>query len=225
MIAVGLVDDEPLFTAGLAMIINAQTDLRVAWQASDGDEAIRSHQRNPADILLMDIQMPGTDGVATTKHLVSAGAPGKIIVLTTFDADEYVLTAVAAGAAGFLLKNTPPDQLVDAIRTVNKGDAIISPGPTRKLFATFRQPKTRRPDSSSAGSSHRPDITPLTDREKDVLTLVARGLTNREICDQLWLSMPTVKTHIGNLLAKTGTRDRVRLVLFALHNGFAPQPE
>lgn len=149
MITIGLADDEPLFTAGLATLLAAQPDLRVLWQASDGADAIRRHRHDPADILLLDIQMPGTDGLTATTRLVADDAPGKIIILTTFDTDEYVLAAVEAGAAGFLLKNTAPGQLIDAIRTVAHGDGVISPGPTRRLFATFRHghicPKSPRP--------------------------------------------------------------------------------
>lgn len=216
MITLGLVDDEPLFTAGLAMILDAQPDMSVAWQADDGDAAIRRHTLHPADILLVDIQMPHTDGLTATKQLVATGGPGRVIILTTYDIDDYIPAAIEAGASGFLLKNTPPEQLVDAIRTVAHGDAIISPGPTRKLFNRVRwltEPEGVKPSPTPA---ERQALGTLTDRETQVLTLIAQGLTNQEICDQLWLSMPTVKTHIGNLLAKTQARDRVQLVLFAL---------
>jgi len=219
MITIGLADDEPLFTAGLALILDAQPDMRILWQAIDGADAIRQHQHEASDILLLDIQMPGTDGLAVTRRLVADGTRSKIIILTTFDADEYVLTAVEAGAAGFLLKNTPPDLLIDAIRTVHRGDAVISPGPTRRLFASFRH----RPTPAGPASAHREQQTAdeLTPREREILTLIAQGLTNQEICDRLWLSMSTVKTHIGNLIAKTHSRDRVQLVLFAFRTGIA----
>ena len=216
MITLGLVDDEPLFTAGLAMILDAQPDMRVAWQASDGDDAIIQHALNPADILLVDIQMPHTDGLTATKQLAAAGGPGRVVILTTYDIDEYVPAAIEAGASGFLLKNTPPDQLVDAIRTVHRGDAIISPGPTRKLFNRLQWRPTSGDAEPSLTPRERQVVESLTERETLMLTLVARGLTNQEICDQLWLSMSTVKTHVGNLLAKTQARDRVQLVLFAL---------
>lgn len=219
MITIGLADDEPLFTAGLAMILDAQPDMRVLWQAIDGADAIRHHNQQCPNILLLDIQMPGLDGLAATQRLLAGGTTSKIIILTTFDTDEYVLAAVEYGAAGFLIKNTAPDSVVAAIRTVHQGDAVISPGPTRKLFATFR----RRPGDPSAIAS--PTDTriaeELTPRESDILALIALGRTNQEICDELWLTMPTVKTHIGNLLAKTQARDRVQLALFALRTGLA----
>ena len=216
MITLGLVDDEPLFTAGLAMILDAQPDMSVVWQAADGDDAIRRHALNPADVLLVDIQMPHTDGLTATRRLAAPGQPGRVIILTTFDIDEYVPAAIEAGASGFLLKNTPPDQLIDAIRTVHDGDAIISPGPTRKLFDRLQGQRSRGAAPPSATPAERRVLDSLTDRETQVLTLIAQGLTNQEICDELWLSMPTVKTHIGNLIAKTQARDRVQLVLFAL---------
>jgi DNA-binding NarL/FixJ family response regulator len=219
MMTIGLADDEPLFTTGLSMILDAQPDMRVLWQAIDGADAIRRHDEQAPDVLLLDIQMPGTDGLAVTERLVAAGTSTKIIILTTFDADEYVLTAVEAGAAGFLLKNTAPEQLISAIHVVHSGDAVISPGPTRRLFAAFRAPTPTRDDAPSRYDRQAADL--LTARERDVLALIAEGLTNREICDRLSLSMPTVKTHVGNLIAKVGARDRVQLVLFALRTGFA----
>lgn len=218
MITIGLADDEPLFATGLALILNSQPDMRVLWQAPDGADAILQQHAEPADVILLDIQMPGTDGLAATQSLVANHAGGDIIILTTFDTNEYVLAAVEAGAAGFLLKNTPPDDLIDAIRTVHQGNAVISPGPTRRLFATFR----RDPQTPSANSAltreERQVAASLTTREREVLTLITQGLTNQEICDQLWLSMPTIKTHISNLIAKTQCRDRVHLVLFALRS-------
>lgn len=214
MITIGLADDEPLFTAGLAMILDAQPDMRILWQALDGSDAVRQHHREQPDILLLDIQMPTLDGLATTRRLIANDTGSKIIILTTFDSDEHILSAVEAGAAGFLVKNTPPDQLISAIRTVHSGDAVISPGPTRRLFAAFRQDTIEFASPQSRTDTR--TVARLTPRERDILTLIAQGLTNQEICDRLWLSMPTVKTHIGNLLAKTNSRDRVQLVLFAL---------
>lgn len=215
MITIGLADDEPLFTAGLTMILDAQPDMTVSWQAVDGDDALRHHRNQTPDVVLLDIQMPTLDGLSATQRLIADKTDTKIIILTTFDSDENVLRAVEAGAAGFLLKNTSPDQLVSAIRTVHAGDAVISPGPTRRLFARFRhnQPSNLAPTTQLAAA--------LTPRESDILALIAQGHTNQEICNRLWLSMPTVKTHIGNLIAKTNSRDRVQLVLFALRTGVA----
>ncbi|WP_210729269.1 response regulator [Actinomyces procaprae] len=214
MIRVALVDDEPLFTAGLAMLLGAQPDIEVAWQAGDGGQALRRAQSDPVDVILLDVQMPGLDGLATTRRLIEAGAQGRIVILTTFDTDGYVMGAIEAGAAGFLLKNTAPERLIEAVRTVHAGDSVISPGPTRRLLTAVRagqveQTRTQPPPLPGG----------LTERETEVLALVARGLTNQEICDRLWLSMATVKTHISHLLAKTGARDRVQLVLLALRTG------
>ena len=219
MITIGLADDDPLFTAGLAMILDAQDGFTVLWQAIDGADALRHHDRQQPDVLLLDIRMPVLDGLATTERLIGSGTGSKIIILTTFDSDEYVLAAVEAGAAGFLLKNTPPDGLIEAIRTVQNGDSVISPGPTRRLFATFRA-NLARPRVMLSPADARA-VAELTEREREVLALIADGRANREICDELWLSMPTVKTHVGNLLAKTGARDRVQLVLFALRTELA----
>ena len=220
MITIALADDEPLFTAGLAMILSAQPDMRVLWQAIDGADALRQHERERPDVLLCDIQMPGTAGLETVRQIVAEGAETRIVMLTTFEADEYVLAAIEHGAAGFLLKNTPPGELIAAIRTVHGGDAVISPGPTRKLFSTYRQvsqqamgPNPHDTDAALADA--------LTQREREVIEFVAQGLRNQEICDRLWLSMPTVKTHIGNLMAKTHSRDRVQLALYALRAGIA----
>lgn len=185
--------------------------------------------------------MPGLDGLATTRRLVESGVQGHIVILTTFDTDGYVLGAIEAGAAGFLLKNTPPDRLVEAVRTVHGGDSVISPGPTRRLLTAVRsgtavtagttstsgatrRPRTVAGDPGAAGTrASEPEALrvteDLTGREREILALIAAGLTNGEICDRLWLSMPTVKTHVSHLLAKTGCRDRVQLVLLALRTG------
>ena len=217
VIRIGLTDDEPLLTAGLAMLLGAQDDMEVVWQAADGYETLRRAETDPVDVLLLDVQMPGLDGLVATRRLVGAGAQGRIVILTTFDTDGYVLGAIEAGAAGFLLKNTPPKRLIEAVRTVHAGDSVISPGPTRRLLTAMR--------SGRAGGGRQAQPAPvrlpadLTGREREVLGLVAAGLTNQEICDRLWLSMPTVKTHVSHLLAKTGARDRVQLVLVALRTG------
>lgn len=219
MITIALADDEPLFTAGLSMILDAQPDMRVIWRAIDGADAIRHHSNAQPEILLLDIQMPTLDGIAATKQLVSQDTSSKIIILTTFDTDENVLTAIESGAAGFLVKNTAPEQVLAAIHTVHEGDAVISPGPTRRLFKTFRERPTQGVSTDTAPTDRRAhDLTP---REQDILALIAKGLTNQEICDELWVGMPTVKTHIRNLLAKTQSRDRVQLALFALRKGIA----
>lgn len=222
VIRIGLTDDEPLLTAGLAMLLGAQGDMEVVWQAADGHQALRRAESDPVDVLLLDIQMPGLDGLDTTRRLVSGGAQGRIIILTTFDTDGYVLGAIEAGAAGFLLKSTAPERLVEAVRTVHAGDSVISPGPTRRLLGAVRRGAPASP-GAAARAAPAPggagELAGLTEREREILRLVAIGLTNREICDRLWVSMPTVKTHVSHLLAKTGSRDRVQLVLLALRSG------
>lgn len=221
VIRVGLTDDEPLFSAGLAMLLGAQADMEVVWVAGSGHEALRRAQADPVDVLLLDVQMPGMDGLETTRQLVSAGAQGRVVILTTFDTDGYVLGAIEAGAAGFLLKSTPPDQLLEAVRVVHAGDSVISPGPTRRLLTAMRQGSLGAGGQEAPGGAPGPEgvVADLTERERQVLRLVALGLTNQEICDQLWLSMATVKTHVSHLLSKTGSRDRVQLVLLALRTG------
>ena len=219
MIRVGLADDQALFTAGMAMVIDSQPDLTVAWEAADGAQAVARQQADPVDVLLMDVQMPGTDGLSATRSLVSAGAGCRIVILTTFDLDEYVVEGVEAGAAGFLLKNTPPEELLAAVRTVHGGDSVVSASATRRLLRQVR------PLLGGPAAPARPDrgtrraVDSLTPREREVLVAVALGYTNTEICERLVLSMPTVKTHVGQVLAKTGSRDRVQAVLFAIRAG------
>lgn len=238
MIRIGLADDEPLFSAGMAMLLVAQEDMEVLWRAVDGADALRRQRRDPADVLLLDAQMPVMGGLTATQRLVEDKTPGRIVILTTFDTDGYVLGAIEAGAAGFLLKNTAPQDLIAAVRTVHSGDSVISPGPTRRLMLAMRQgleahaaPRTGAGTSPGAPgprtaraaepSGVAPAVLPdhVTGREREILALIAMGLTNQELCDRLWLSMATVKTHVSHLLAKTGCRDRVQLVLLALRTG------
>ena len=233
MIRLGLTDDEPLFTMGLAMLLGAQPDMEVVWQAVDGNDALRCYAADPVDVLLLDVQMPGRDGLSTTRELVARGISGRVVILTTFDTDGYVMGSIEAGAAGFLLKNTPPQDLIAAIHTVHDGDSVISPGPTRRLLTAVRAGQVSGAGAeSSVGSTPSEgsaeavraaeaaqQVEALTQREREILALIALGLTNQEICDREWLSMPTVKTHVSHLLSKTGCRDRVQLVLLALRGG------
>ena len=235
MIRLGLTDDEPLFTMGLAMLLGAQPDMEVVWQAVDGNDALTCNAADPVDVLLLDVQMPGLDGLSTTRELVARGITGRVVILTTFDTDGYVMGSIEAGAAGFLLKNTPPQDLIAAIHTVHDGDSVISPGPTRRLLTAVRAGQVSGAgagDAAGAGSSPSEgsaeavraaeaaqQVKALTQREREILALIALGLTNQEICDREWLSMPTVKTHVSHLLSKTGCRDRVQLVLLALRGG------
>ena len=234
MIRLGLVDDEPLFTMGLAMLLGAQPDMEVVWRAVDGNDALRRNDADPVDVLLLDVQMPGLDGLAATRELMARGTTGRVVILTTFDTDGYVMGAIEAGAAGFLLKNTPPQDLIAAIRTVHDGDSVISPGPTRRLLTAVRTGQVSSTLGNDAGAGRHASedsveavraaeasqqVAALTQREREILALIALGLTNQEICDREWLSMPTVKTHVSHLLSKTGCRDRVQLVLLALRGG------
>ena len=234
MIRLGLADDEPLFTMGLAMLLGAQPDMEVVWRAVDGNDALMRNTADPVDVLLLDVQMPGLDGLAATREFMARGITGRVVILTTFDTDGYVMGAIEAGAAGFLLKNTPPQDLITAIRTVHDGDSVISPGPTRRLLTAVRTGQVSSTLGNDAGAGRHASedsveavraaeasqqVAALTQREREILALIALGLTNQEICDREWLSMPTVKTHVSHLLSKTGCRDRVQLVLLALRSG------
>jgi len=234
VIRLGLADDEPLFTMGLAMLLGAQPDMEVVWRAVDGNDALMRNDADPVDVLLLDVQMPGLDGLAATRELMARGITGRVVILTTFDTDGYVMGAIEAGAAGFLLKNTPPQDLITAIRTVHDGDSVISPGPTRRLLTAVRTGQVSGTLGNDAGAGRHASedsveavraaeasqqVAALTQREREILALIALGLTNQEICDREWLSMPTVKTHVSHLLSKTGCRDRVQLVLLALRGG------
>jgi len=208
-IRVALVDDQQLIRAGFRMVVGSQPDMQVVAEAGDGDEALRVLATTTADVVLMDVRMPGTDGIAACATLTET-SPTKVIILTTFDLDEYVVAAIKAGASGFLLKDAPPEDLLHAIRTVHAGDAVIAPSSTKRLlekFAHLPQP---------SGSQRFDD---LTDREREVLLLMARGLSNQEICTELYLAEPTVKTHVGRVLAKLGARDRVQAVVMAHEAG------
>lgn len=220
-ITIGLADDQHLVRAGFAMVLNSQPDLRVAWEAADGAEAVAKAQAEPVDVVLMDVQMPVLDGIAATEKLLAKGLRGssgsapRVVILTTFDSENYVLAAVDAGASGFLLKDTLPEDLIEAIRTVHASEAVISPQQTARLLARA----SRGPDVN-AGLPE-----PLTPREQEILTLMARGASNAEIAAQLFISLPTVKTHVGRVLAKTSSRDRVHAVLFAFRRGLVTREQ
>lgn len=207
---VGLVDDQELFTDGLAMMINSQRDLQVCWQATNGQEALRRQNEKPADVTLMDVRMPVMNGLEATRRWPM----GRVIVLTTFDDENYLTEALALGASGFLVKDSDPEDILAAVRTVHAGDAVISPLATRKLL-TQMQPALR----SAAAMPAEVEKSGLTEREREVLTLMATGLSNTEIATQLWVSLPTVKTHVSQVLHKTASRDRVQAVLWACGHG------
>ncbi|AZA10066.1 response regulator [Corynebacterium pseudopelargi] len=219
VVRVGLVDDQRLVRAGFAMVLSSQPDLLVAWQAADGKEAVHMAQTQPVDVILMDIQMPVMNGIEAIRALRTN--PAKIVVLTTFDADAYVIGALEHGASGFLLKDTEPEALIEAVRTVAAGDAVISPQATSTLLKHMR---TSVPETASQRVPLKL-IDPLTPREEEILVLMAKGLSNAEIARELYISMPTVKTHVGKVLAKTDSRDRVQAVLFAFRHGMVTQAE
>ena len=214
-IRVLLVDDQPLLRAGFRMILETEPDLQVVGDASDGRGAIEAVRRTRPDVVLMDIRMPGMDGVEATRRLAAADAPvpTRILVLTTFDLDEYIVEALRAGASGFLLKDVPPEALVDAIRVVARGEALLAPAVTRRLLDRFAG---RLPSPSAAPP---PGLADLTARELEVLRLVARGMSNREIADELILGETTVKTHVSRIFMKLDLRDRVQAVILAYEVG------
>ena len=219
-IRVYLVDDQALVRSGFAMLLSAQPDITVVGEAADGAAALAGLAVTAADVVLMDIRMPVLDGVEATRRLLSRPGPApRVLVLTTFDLDEYVFAAIAAGASGFLLKDARPDDLVGAIRAVAGGDAVLAPSATRRLLAHVAP-------SLPAGTPARdPLLAQLTARETEVLVEIARGATNGEIAASLFLAESTVKTHVGSLLAKLGRRDRVGLVLLAVRSGLVGPDE
>jgi len=209
-----LVDDQRLVRTGLAMILDAEDDIEIVGEAGDGDAAVELARSRRPDVVLMDIRMPGTDGIEATRRLAGADAvdPVKVLILTTFDADELVYAALRAGASGFLLKDTPAPDLVQAVRVVADGQALLAPTVTRRLLDEFAQ---QGPDDTSDP----PDLDVLTAREREVLLLVAEGLSNAEIAERLVVGETTVKTHVGRVLAKLGLRDRVQAVVLAYESG------
>jgi DNA-binding NarL/FixJ family response regulator len=208
---VAVADDQDLVRAGLCGILQAASDLAVVGEAATGGQAIALVQAEKPDVVLMDIRMPDLDGIEATRR-ITAAEDTKVLILTTFDLDEYVYSALRGGASGFLLKDTPPRQLIEAVRTVAHGDALLAPAITRRLIAQF----TARPPVTAARPAQ---LDALTDREREVLTLVADGLTNDEIARHLYISPGTAKTHVRHLLAKLDARDRVQLAIIAHRTG------
>ena len=224
-IRVMLVDDQPLVRTGFAMVIDSQPDLSVVAQVSDGAEAITAQRTHRADVILMDVRMPRMDGIEATRRILgdtptSADGPAgpRVVVLTTFDIDDYVVEAIRAGASGFLLKDAQPEELLSAIRTVHRGDAVIAPSATRRLLTQMVADQPFRPRDTSA-------VDQLTERERDVLVRMARGLSNQEIAAELFVAEATVKTHVGRILAKLCARDRVQAVIVAFEAGLVAPGE
>jgi DNA-binding NarL/FixJ family response regulator len=214
-ISVLLADDQPLLRMGFRMILEAQPDMTVAGEAADGAEAVERTVALAPDVVLMDVRMPGTDGIEATRRIVAGGSGARVLILTTFDLDEYAFSALRAGASGFLLKDAPPADLLSGIRAVASGDAVVAPSVTRRLLDAYAH---RLPDGN-APASRSSRLDPLTEREREVLLAVAGGLSNAEIASRLVVSEATVKTHVGRILTKLGLRDRVQAVILAYETG------
>ena len=248
-IRVIIADDQDLVRAGFSMVINSQPDMTVVGQARDGAEAVRLSQQFHPDVVLMDVRMPGMDGIEATGIITGSGdgsrvgrtSPGsgtedppcagaghrtRVIILTTFDLDEYVMSAINAGASGFLLKDTEPETLLTSIRTVDQGNAIIAPSATKRLIEKMLEDgytphsgeRISDQGKGASGTYTDPELNDLTEREREVLVEIAHGLSNQEIADKLFISLPTVKTHVAHILAKIHARDRVQAVVFAYDN-------
>jgi DNA-binding NarL/FixJ family response regulator len=216
-IGVLIADDQALVRAGFRMVLEVEDDITVVGEAANGEQAVHSAQRLKPDVVLMDIRMPELDGIAATRQIASAdpgraGPEPRVLILTTFDLDEYVYDALGAGASGFLLKDSSPDQLVAAIRVVAGGEALLAPSVTSRLIGQFARARQHRPEPP-------PGLDELTARELEVFELLARGMSNAEIAASLMVSDSTIKTHVAHLLAKLGLRDRIHAVVLAYESG------
>jgi DNA-binding NarL/FixJ family response regulator len=213
LIRVALVDDQVMVRAGFRMILESEPDITVVGEAGDGREAIEMVERSNPHVVLMDVRMPVMDGIEATRHLVTGPSDARVLILTTFDLDDYVYAALRAGASGFMLKDAPAEQLINAVRVIAAGDALLAPSVTRLLIEEV----SRRPSVDAATVA--PGLADLTERELEVLRAMARGLSNGEIAAQLFLGEATVKTHVGRVLTKLGLRDRVQAVVVAYESG------
>ena len=215
-IRVLIADDQPMVRAGLRMILELEPDIDIVGEAADGNEAVAVAAATEPDVILMDVRMPNLDGLEATRRIVGSREDGpRVLILTTFDLDVYVYEALASGASGFVLKDIEPEKLVDAIRVIANGEALLSPTVTRKLIEEF----VRRPPDVVRPSPR--ELEQLTAREAEIMALVARGLSNAEIAAQAFVSEPTVKTHVARILMKLGLRDRVQVVVYAYEHGLA----
>ena len=209
-IRVLLVDDQAMVRAGLRMLLSGEPDIEVVAEAGDGREAVAQAERFRPGVVLMDIRMPHMDGLEATRRILAADESARVLVLTTFNLDEYVFEALGAGASGFVLKDDPPEQLIAAVRTVADGEALLSPGVTRRVIHEFTRVRRQAPPKA---------VETLTDRERDVFRLITQGLSNAEIGEQLFISDTTVKTHVTRLLQKLGLRDRAQAIVLAYQTG------
>ncbi len=214
-VRVVIADDQAMVRAGFRLILESDGDIEVVGEAEDGAGAVAAVESLRPDVVLMDIQMPLLDGIAATRRLLQpddgSDPPSRVLILTTFERDDYIFAALRAGASGFLLKNAPPEDLIEAVRVVAAGDALLAPSVTRRIIAEFAL--------TPAPMTPAPELATLTERERDTLRLIARGLTNAEIAERLFVGESTVKTHVSNVLAKLGVRDRVQAVVFAYESG------
>ncbi|CAM5446480.1 DNA-binding response regulator [Streptomyces tanashiensis] len=224
MTTVLIADDQPMQRFGFRMLLESQDDMTVVGEASNGTEAIRLVDRHHPDVVLMDIRMPGLDGIEATRRIVAAGDRTRILIVTTFDLDEYAYDGLRAGASGFLVKDAQPEELLAGIRAVAGGDAVVAPSLTRRLLDAYihHLPPAAAPAPAPAEDAR---LAALTDREREILTVIGKGWSNTEIAERLHLAESTVKTHVGRILAKTGTRDRVQAVILAYDTGLVtPAP-
>ncbi|MCX4749384.1 response regulator transcription factor [Kitasatospora sp. NBC_01287] len=214
-IRVLLVDDQPLLRVAFTLVLDSQPDLSVVGEAEDGAEAVRLAAAHAPDVVLMDVRMPGMDGIEATRRIVEESPDTKVLIMTTFDLDEYAFAGLRAGASGFLLKNAQPAELLSAIRSVAAGDAVVAPRITRRLLDTFA---SQLPADGGSPDRAESAVEALTTRERSVLVQIARGLSNAEVAAELFLAEATVKTHVSRILLKLGLRDRVQAVVFAYEN-------
>ncbi|MFK4543935.1 DNA-binding NarL/FixJ family response regulator [Streptomyces tendae] len=214
MTTVLIADDQPLQRFGFRMLLESQDDMTVVGEAANGAEATRMTAELHPDVVLMDVRMPGLDGIEATRRIVEAGGRTRVLILTTFDLDEYAYSGLRAGASGFLVKDAQPEELLSGIRAVATGDAVVAPSLTRRLLDAYvhHLPAATQPNPSGSPDAR---LAPLTDRETEILRVMGQGWTNTEIAERLHLAESTVKTHVGRILAKTGSRDRVQAVILA----------
>ncbi|MEU6685023.1 response regulator transcription factor [Streptomyces sp. NPDC046832] len=214
MTTVLIADDQPLQRFGSRMLLESQDDMTVVGEATNGSEAVRMAAELHPDVILMDIRMPGLDGIEATRRITAAGDRTRVLIVTTFDLDEYAYAGLRAGASGFLVKDAQPEELLSGIRAVATGDAVVAPSLTRRLLDAYVHHLPSGP-TTEAGTQEDPRLASLTDREREILTVIGQGWTNTEIAARLHLAESTVKTHVGRILAKTGSRDRIQAVILA----------
>ncbi|MEW2394372.1 response regulator transcription factor [Streptomyces venezuelae] len=215
MTTVLIVDDQPMQRFGFRMLLESQDDMAVAGEAGNGSEAVRLTAELHPDVVLMDIRMPGLDGIEATRRIIASGDRTRVLILTTFDLDEYAYAGLRAGASGFLIKDALPEELLSGIRAVASGDAVVAPSLTRRLLDSYADHLPSSSGPAPATPADDPRLSSLTHREREILTVIGQGWTNAEIASRLHLAESTVKTHVGRILAKTGTRDRVQAVILA----------